>query len=877
MTTVAIDFGTSNTVISTLDPATKTPNNLRFEQISRCFETTKGSVSTVPSLVFVQEPERLLLGEPARSQHLGVDQPSRLFRAFKGDLAAEYRPPARQIDGHTYTSESISEFFLQQIWQQVVSQQLQPSQVIFTVPVGSFDRYLNWFQELAQKLNLPTVQIVDESTAAAFGYGTFRSGEVVLAVNFGGGTLDLSLVRTVAANRGQKVLRAEVLATSDAYVGGDDIDTWIVENYLQKIGASRAEFKQRDWENLLDVAERLKIKLSTATEAQESWFDAENSRSHELHLSREEFEEILSSGQLLSQVEQALDELLAIALNKGISKEEIDQVLLVGGSCQIRAVQQLLISHFGQQKVKLDKPLEAVAHGALALGQIVGAEDYLEHSYVIRLWDSRANRYFYFSLFDKGTKYPSQRPKSLILQAARDEQKEILLDIGELREVTPVEVTYNAQGQITSNQLSQQREIRLLQNQHQQVCVMPLTPPGQTEKDRFELTFELNQQRVLLLTVKDLLAQRVLMDKVAMAVNPNQTRIEDAISDSQSSAPVDGAVLGGLAGAKRQLGTIVGAQPIAKESNEPQLVQTRVNWRLLECRYHLTGHANAVTSVAISPDGQTLASGSRDKTIRLWHLPTGEWRRTLTAHSDAVSDLAISLDGKLLATGSQDKTVKLWHLRSGTLLRTFTNHGDAVFSVALSADGQILASGSWEEAIVLRQIFKKVLPRQLRGHLGGVAAIAFSPDGQTLVSCGDKTIKVWHQGSGQLLHTFSGHSDLVLTIAISPNGQLLASGSGMTDKTIKLWDLGTGELLYTLSGHSSDVLSVAFSPDGQTLASGSYRKLHLWDLGTGELLHSLSGHSGDVSSVAFSPDGQLVVSGSADGTIKVWGESNSGA
>jgi molecular chaperone DnaK (HSP70) len=473
-----------------------------------------------------------------RSQRLGFAQPERLFQAFKRDLVAEYRPPARLLDGQTYTAESISELFIQQIWQQLSSMQLQPQRVVFTVPVGAFELYLDWFRDLAQRLGLPTVQMVDESTAAALGYAVKRPGSVVLVVDFGGGTLDLSLIRTRATPPNSPLLRggtedeklsppltkgglggvkAEVLAKSDAYVGGVDIDVWIVEHYLRQIGSSREEVKEIGWQNLLEVAERLKIKLSTAVEARESWFDDENFISHELHLTQLDLAEILEERQLLEQLRGALDEVLAIALSKGISKTDIEQVLLVGGSCQIPAVQQLVISYFGRQKVKLEKPFEAVAHGALALGQLVEVEDYLRHSYAIRLWEPYAKQYSYFPLFDKGVRYPCQRSEPLTLQVATQGQKEIRLDIGELADVSQAEVTYDAQGRMTSSHLNQQSCFRSLSSTQNQVCVAHLEPPGDTGVDRIEVNFEVNEQRVLLATVKDLLTGRMLVEGGAIA------------------------------------------------------------------------------------------------------------------------------------------------------------------------------------------------------------------------------------------------------------------------------------------------------------------------------------------------------------------------
>ncbi|HEY9599310.1 MAG TPA: Hsp70 family protein [Cyanophyceae cyanobacterium] len=527
MTIIAIDFGTSNTVVCIQDPVTLEPRTLKFEKLSRRFETAAGQVSVVPSLVFVRDANQIVFGEQVRSQRLGFVQPERLFQAFKRDLVADYRPPARQFDGQLYTAETVSELFIQEIWQQVSALKLQPDRVVFTVPVGAFELYLDWFRDLAQRLGFPAVQMVDESTAAALGYAIKRPGSVVLVVDFGGGTLDLSLIRTTTTtplvsgetNTSSSIpgIKAEVLAKSDAYVGGVDIDVWIVEDYLRQIGSSRQEVKEIGLQNLLEIAERLKIKLSTDTEAKESWFDDENFISHELQLTQDKLTEILEERQLLEQLREALDDVLAIALSKGVRKTDIEQILLVGGSCQITAVQQLMISYFGRQKVKLDKPFEAVAHGALALGQLVEVEDYLQHSYAIRLWEPYTRQYSYFPLFEKGNRYPCQRPEPLILQVAVPGQTEIRLDIGEVADVSQAEVTYDDRGRMTSTQLTQQSCFRSLSNTQNQVCVAHLQPPGEIEVDRIEVNFEVNEQRVLLATVKDLLTRQMLVERGAIA------------------------------------------------------------------------------------------------------------------------------------------------------------------------------------------------------------------------------------------------------------------------------------------------------------------------------------------------------------------------
>ncbi|MBD2066840.1 Hsp70 family protein [Leptolyngbya sp. FACHB-671] len=526
MIAIAVDFGTSNTVVSILEPDTQTPKSLRFSGISRLFRlrTSKGDqeIPVVPTLVFVKSQEQWVVGEQVRSQRLGLTQPGRLFKAFKRDLAADFQPPPRQIDGVSYSATAVSEQFLQQIWQQILHQ-IQPDQVIFTVPVGAFERYLGWFREVGSRLGAAEVHLVDESTAAALGYAVQRPGSLVLVIDFGGGTLDLSLVRTAAtqgdaiAGKEQAAIRAEVLAKSDAYVGGEDIDQWIVEDYLRQVGSSRQLIGEVGWQNLLAIAERLKIRLSGTEVAKESWLDEESFTSYELQLSRSQLEEILEVRQFLEQLRQALDETLAIALSKGIAKSDIEQVLLVGGSCLIPAVQQLIVSYFGRQRVKMDKPFEAVAHGALALSQLSSIEDYLRHSYAIRLWEPYSKTYSYFSLFAQGAKYPCQRPEPLTLQVAIDGQREIRLDIGEVAEVAQAEVAYDAQGRMTSAPLRKQETYRSLDTQHDQVCVAHLNPPGQVGIDRVSVQFEVNEQRVLVATVEDLLTGKVLVNKGAIA------------------------------------------------------------------------------------------------------------------------------------------------------------------------------------------------------------------------------------------------------------------------------------------------------------------------------------------------------------------------
>ncbi|NER34161.1 MAG: protein kinase [Oscillatoria sp. SIO1A7] len=284
----------------------------------------------------------------------------------------------------------------------------------------------------------------------------------------------------------------------------------------------------------------------------------------------------------------------------------------------------------------------------------------------------------------------------------------------------------------------------------------------------------------------------------------------------------------------------------------------------------LTGHPESVNSVAISPDGQALISGSWDNTIKIWNLKTGKLQNTLTGHTTNVNSVAISPDGKTLVSGSWDNTIKTWNLETVTPQSTLAGHTGTVWSVAISPDGQTLVSGSWDKTIKIWNLETGTLQNTLTGHTTNVNSVAISPDGKTLVSGSvDKTIKIWNLETGTLPNTLTGHTNTVFSVAISPDGKTLVSGSA--DKTIKVWNLKTGKLQNTLIGHADAVNSVAISPDGQVLVSGSWDKtIKVWNLKTGRLQNTLIGHTGSVRSVAISPDGQTIVSGSRDKTIKIW-------
>ena len=284
----------------------------------------------------------------------------------------------------------------------------------------------------------------------------------------------------------------------------------------------------------------------------------------------------------------------------------------------------------------------------------------------------------------------------------------------------------------------------------------------------------------------------------------------------------------------------------------------------------LQGHENSVLSVAISPDGKTIASSGDDSAIKLWNLATGKQISSLNGYSQQVNVVVISPDGKTLVSGSNDNTIKIWNLATRKLIRTLDGHSDSVHALAISADSETLVSGSDDNTIKIWDLATGEQIRTLVGHTFWVRSVAISPDGLILASGSfDKTIKIWNLTKGYSIRTLEGNFQTVTAVAISPDGKTLASAS--RDRTIKLWNLVTGREIRTLRGHANTVTTVAFSADGKIIASGSRdRTIKLWNPATGEEILTLTGHTNTVTSVTFSPDGKTLVSGSEDNTIKMW-------
>lgn len=281
-----------------------------------------------------------------------------------------------------------------------------------------------------------------------------------------------------------------------------------------------------------------------------------------------------------------------------------------------------------------------------------------------------------------------------------------------------------------------------------------------------------------------------------------------------------------------------------------------------------------VSSVRFSPDGRVLAVGGFQK-VRLVDMNSDQILGEFTGLADAVRSLAFSPDGKLIASADglpqREGEIKIWNLQSRQLLKTLKGHTDCIYSIAWSPDGKLIASASYDKMVKLWDVATGKELRNLQDHIDAVFAVAFSPDGKHLASASqDRTVKIWDVASGKRLYTLSDASDGLTTLAYSPAGDKLAAAG--YDKTIYIWQLGEedGHLLHSLIADEDSVLSLAWSRDGETLVTASsdgsirFRDPDL------NLKGVVDRQPDWVQSLDISPDGKQLAAGRYNGTLSLY-------
>jgi len=461
-------------------------------------------------------------------------------------------------------------------------------------------------------------------------------------------------------------------------------------------------------------------------------------------------------------------------------------------------------------------------------------------------------------------------------------------------------------------------------NQEEGVTVFPFSAAGVCLPEGRALTHTL--RFVDMATGKDVARSVHEVPTNDIAVSQDGRRIATVANDhrmhlwdAQSGARLATLDLGGLGFLVPSLCLSTDGKRVVTGSHYPDNKVRLWDWARAEPVAVMPGHRNTVQSVALSPDGTRIASGSMDQTVRLWDGATGNLIATLRGHSGWVYQVAFSPDGRRLLSASQDRSLRLWDAVTGDLLAVVRGHGNDVLRGAFSPDGRLLASGSQDGTVRLWDVDQLTRRGALRGHSSFVYDVAFSPDGTRVGSAAwDGTVRLWDATTGlqtellpheharatslafgssgdrlavvaddDAVHwwdltggtrvrklTVPSNSPFGPRVALSPKGDLVAAGG--TDGRVRIWAAATGEPVavlsgHDLSGHDREVRDVAFDPAGGRIASASNdRTVRVWDVMKKETLHVLRGHSNYVYTVAYSGDGKWIASGSIDGTVRLW-------
>ena len=245
-------------------------------------------------------------------------------------------------------------------------------------------------------------------------------------------------------------------------------------------------------------------------------------------------------------------------------------------------------------------------------------------------------------------------------------------------------------------------------------------------------------------------------------------------------------------------------------------------------------HKESITCVSVSPDGKMIASGSRDKTVRLWYAETETLHKTLKGNRKPILSLTFSPDGRSIASTSEDKTVRVWNVDTGRRTHTFKTNSEHLHRVVFSPNGNTLASSSFDGIIHQWDLKKGKHKNTIVGHGHGFASknIVFSNDKITAATTyGDNHIILYDVNTQEIQAVLTGHKKRVNCLSFSSDGKILASGS--QDKTIRLWDVNIGEHRKTLRGHSEQVFHIMFKDDETLVSYGIDDMVRLWDVKKG--------------------------------------------
>lgn len=518
---LAIDFGTSNTRVALWDEAAGEARSLAVPDVSLTarFDGQNGKsveIPYVPSLISYAGKQQWI-GKQVRDK--GLLEAQTTFRWMKRYISNRLEIP-RQVNGRSVKfSQAGTDFLVRVLVYTAEAIDLGDEEVAFTVPVEAYEHYQDWLIGVCEEAGIRRYRLLDEASAAALGYGIrLKAGQVYMVFDFGGGTLDVSIVRMEERSVGGR--RCSVLGKGGAEIGGATIDKWLYQDFLTKNRRQPEDVRHVSGLLLLEV-ERAKETLTAADRADIIIADPDTGEVLSAHYSRTAFEDLLEDNGLFEVIHATIQRALADARERGYDNEHIAEVLLVGGSSLIPSVRRSVRQVFGR-RVNYHRPLDSVVLGAAAFVHGVDFYDHIQHDYALRYYNRNSGEHDYLGIVPAGTPYPTDGSiREVMVSASYDEQEFLGLEIYEIgrKECFPcgdgpqLDLVFDPSGAARFQKRDEPEIMSRFWINEKCPTFIEAHPKAKRGDKRFPVQFSIDGNKRLCVTVRDIRAGRVLLER----------------------------------------------------------------------------------------------------------------------------------------------------------------------------------------------------------------------------------------------------------------------------------------------------------------------------------------------------------------------------
>ncbi|MFT7581306.1 MAG: molecular chaperone DnaK [Myxococcota bacterium] len=550
----SLDLGTTNCGIARWDATAHRPRLLELPDLCRTpgGEDHLEAPRLIPSAVHLVEPEgfwgglgtwrmfrkRLwgrhgYIGREALDRNEGERKPS-FVPSFKASMLRSPMQILGRVGQKTYTARDVAHVYLRELVKAVQAHTgVRLREVTITTPVDAFESYRAEVQRVCRSVGIKTVHFIDEPVAAAVGYGlSLQRVRHVLVVDFGAGTLDVALVKLTA--KGIQAGSCEVIAKAGRQIGGNLVDRWLVREFCERLDfplhPDAEDDDQKFWYRLM-LSEARRVKESVFFKKTDAFYltPPEEMRAFEarvrgdanlLEVTQGDIQDILERRGLYREMTLLTDQVLADAAERGVAADDLDDVLMVGGSTLLPNVYTHFESRFGRDRVRAWQPFEAVAYGACAFAaNSITQSDFIVHDYAFVTYDPKTHDPQYTVIVPKGTRFPAKDiwKRQLVPTCSLGEPEHYFkLVICEIGDAEPEDrrFSWDAAGQLHKLGGKQGKQQVVVHLNEANPTLGYLKPPHapSDRRPRLEISFGVNVDRWLAATVVDLQSKRVLLD-----------------------------------------------------------------------------------------------------------------------------------------------------------------------------------------------------------------------------------------------------------------------------------------------------------------------------------------------------------------------------